>query len=503
MKIFSAAQLKDWDSFTIRALGISSLALIENAATACAQNLMQQFSTKTPFVMLCGMGNNGADGLAIAHILLENNYPVKVWQLQHRESATPENKILLNKILRINASLVDYFGQDFCIPKLPENAVMVDAILGTGVNKVVDGWMADFFNEMNGLPNFKIAIDLPSGMLADSFPNNNNLSIINANETLCLQLFKRSMLHPETAMFCGKIQVLDIGLSSGYIQKENSQYQTIEATMLQALVKKKTDFSYKNQHGHVVIVGGSKGKTGAAILATNAALRSGVGLVTSVVPQECYLPIQFQAPEAMCSTSGIEVINHITPLVQASAFGIGVGMGTLIETVNAFTEFIKQCAVPCVLDADALNILALNPKLMTFIPPNSVLTPHVGECNRLFGKKENSFEQVEDLREQAIKYKVCIVLKGHHTIIVTPDGACFYNLTGNAGMAKGGSGDVLTGLLSGLLAQGYKAENAAQLAVYLHGLSGDIAASTLGQQAMNAKDLISNLGNAWQKLAKT
>lgn len=503
MKIFSAAQLRDWDNYTKKALGISSLTLIENAATACAQNLMQQFSAKTPFVIMCGMGNNGADGLAIAHILLENKYTVKVWQLQHRESATPENKNLLNKILKINASLVDYVGQGFGLPKLPKDAIMIDAILGTGTNKVVDGWMADFFEEINLLPNYKIAIDLPSGMQADSIPNKNNLSIINANETLCLQLYKRSMLHPETALFCGKIQFLDIGLHPDFIQSESSQYQTIDANELALLVKKKTDFSYKNQHGHVFIIGGSKGKTGAAILATKAALRSGVGLVTSIVPEECYLPIQFQAPEAMCQSSGKDAIDNINHFQAASAIGIGIGMGKSDETIVAFSQFLQQCSLPCVIDADALNIVAIQPALLNNIPRNSILSPHIGECDRLFGKQENSIKQVEHLCEQAIKLDVCIVLKGHRTIIITPKGQCYYNLTGNAGMAKGGSGDVLTGLLSGLLAQGYNAAVAAQLGVYLHGLSGDIAANKLGQEAMNANDLIDNLSNAWQKLAKT
>lgn len=503
MKIFSAAQLRDCDNYTKKALGINSLELIKKAATACAHSLMAKYNSQSPFLLICGMGNNGADGLALAQILLENNYSVRVWQVQHRELASPENKTLLNKILSINARLVDYINPGFTIPELPKNIVVVDAILGTGTHKIVEDWLADFFAQINQLPHYKIAIDLPSGLSPDHIFNSKSNAIIAVQETLCLHGYKRTMLHPETAKFCGHIQVLDIGLVSDCIPSENCPNQTLEARVLQGLVKVKSDFSYKNEHGHVVIVGGSKGKTGAAIMATKAALRSGVGLVSSIIPQECYLPIQFQAPEAMCSTSGLEQIDHIISVEGASAIGIGVGMGIHIHTVKAFTAFIKQCTLPCVLDADALNILALNPELMEYIPQNSVLTPHVGECNRLFGKKENSLEQVEDLRKQAMLYKVCIVLKGHRTIVLSPNGSCFYNLSGNPGMAKGGSGDVLTGLLSGLLAQAYPSEQAAQLAVYLHGLSGDSAAASLGQQAMNAGDIINQLPNAWQKLAKT
>jgi len=503
MKILSATQIRDCENHTRKVLGIDSLDYIKRTARVYAHYLMAQYSRESPFILLCGMGNKGSKGLALAHILLENNYSVKVWHLQHREVPSTENKKLLNTILSINASHVDPIDRGFSIPELREQAIIVDAIWGKSFHKTTEDWLADFFKKINDLPHYKIAIDLPSGLGGDSISNSSEKDLIEANETLCLQLYKRTMLHPETAKFCGHIRVLETGLNLDCILLEKTPYQAVEESLLQLFIKKKTDFSYKNQQGHVVIIGGSKGKTGAAILATNAALRSGVGLVTSVVPEECYLPLQFHAPEAMCHTSGKEAIDHIAPLEQANAFGIGVGMGTQIETADAFSKFIKHCKTPCVLDADALNILATRPELLSYLPPNSILTPHVGECHRLFGHKENSIEQVEDLRIQAIKHKVCIVLKGHRTIVVSPDGNCYYNLSGNPGMAKGGSGDVLTGLLSGLLAQGYHSEHAAQLAVYLHGLSGDLAAKLLGQEAMNAMDLIGQLANAWQKLAKT
>lgn len=501
MKIFSAAQIKACDAYTIHASGISSIDLVERAATACAEYIVRHFSTDTPFVFLCGMGNNGADGLALARIMLKHGYAVKIFLLQHRTEISPEGKINLNKILVINAALVEYVEPETFLADLQENVVLIDAVLGSGINRTVEGWLADFFAHINHLHNYKIAIDIPSGMPADNILDD-TAAIIAVNETLSFQLMKRCFLHPETEQYSGQVHLLDIGLHQAFIDGTHTHYQTIDAEWVASFIKKKANFSYKNQHGHTFIIGGSKGKGGAAILATRAALRSGVGLVTSIVPQQNYTAIQTAAPEAMCITSGESFIENVEQADAASSFGIGIGMGTEEATTNAFVNFVEHCNKPTVFDADALNILAQHIELMNKIPENSILTPHLGECDRLFGKSINSMQRVEHIRMQAMRYKVCIVLKGHRTVIATPEGDCFYNTNGNAGMAKGGSGDVLTGLLAGLLAQGYKAEDAALLGVFLHGSSGDIAEQFQGQQAMNAGDLISNLGGAWQKLAK-
>jgi hydroxyethylthiazole kinase-like uncharacterized protein yjeF len=501
MKIFSAAQIKACDAYTIHATGISSADLVERAASACAAHITTRFSTDIPFVLLCGMGNNGADGLVLARILLQHGYGIKVFALQHRTEISPENKTNLNKLLLINAALVEYLEPETFLADLPAHVVIIDAVLGTGLSHGVTGWMADFFDHINQLPNHKIAIDIPSGMPADNLPGAGE-AVLSADETLSFQLYKRSFLHPETAAHCGTIHLLDIGLHPTFIEGTHTHYQTTEEEQVASLIKHRKPFSYKNQHGHAFIIGGSKGQSGAAVLAVKAALRSGAGLVSGIIPEQCYLPLQVAAPEAMCHTSGSDHIGAIADHNAATAFGIGTGMGTDEATVTAFTKFMDQADQPTVFDADALNMLAQHQELMNKIPENSILTPHVGECDRLFGKSSNSMQRVEHIRMQAMKYKVCIVLKGHRTVIVTPDGDCFYNMTGNAGMAKGGSGDVLTGLLAGLLAQGYKADKAALLGVYLHGLSGDIAAQYLGQQAMNSGDLIAYLSQAWQKLSK-
>ena len=501
MKIFSAAQIKACDAYTIHASGIAPIDLVERAATALAQNIIPRFNVDIPFVVLCGKGNNGADGLALSLILLQNGYAVKIFLLQHRNEISPENKSYLNKILRINAALVEYVEPETFLTDFPAQVVIIDAILGTGLSHHTDEWMAAFIQHINHFKNYKIAIDIPTGMPADSILGP-EAAIISANETLSFQFYKRSFLHPETAAHCGDIHLLDIGLHPTFIEATHTHYQTIEAHHVASMIKKKAAFSYKNQHGHLLLVGGSKGKSGAIMLSAATALRSGLGLLSCIVPEQSYLPLQTSIPDAMCASSGDHFLEQIEIPEATTAVGIGPGMSTNSATVKAFINFMESCTTACVFDADAINILAMHPELMNKIPANSILTPHVGECDRLFGKSANSMQRVEHIRMQAMKYKVVIILKGHHTVVATPDGDCFYNMNGNAGMAKAGSGDVLTGLVSGLLAQAYPADQAALLGVYLHGSAGDIAALKNGMQAMIANDLPLNMGLAWQKLAK-
>jgi NAD(P)H-hydrate epimerase len=276
----------------------------------------------------------------------------------------------------------------------------------------------------------------------------------------------------------------------------------VDLEQVAALRRRRDTFSYKNKHGHAFIAAGSYGKAGAALLSTAAALRSGTGLVTAIVPELCYDVLQTGAPEAMCQVAGAKYLDALTDYEAATAIGVGPGIGTKEDTVRALSTFLDNCNLPCVLDADALNIIARHKELLHKIPANSILTPHPGECRRLFGDRIDSMQQAEHIRLQAMRYNICILLKGHHTVIATPDGDCYYNMTGNAGMAKGGSGDVLTGLLTGLLAQGYTAAEAAIMGVYLHGKAGDLALSDIAMEAMKAGDIINYLNPAWQTLGK-
>lgn len=501
MKIFSAPQLKACDAYTIHATGIQSADLVERAAQACAVHIMRQFSTDTPFVFLCGMGNNGADGLALARMLMQHGFGIKVFVLQHKEQGTAEYKANLNQLLKVNAALVDYVAPESFLADIHPQVVLIDAVLGIGLSRPVEGWLADFFRHINHLPNYKIAIDMPSGLPSDTTLQGEQ-AVIRVNETLTFQLLKRSLLHPETAVFAGQVHILDIGLHPTFIEATHTHYQTVEPEMLSGFIQPRDPFTYKNKNGHLYIVAGSRGKTGALILSSRAALRSGVGLVSSVIPEACYVPYQTSVPEAMCHISGLESVNEIPQFAAADAWVLGMGMGTDESTATAFATFLSTCNTPCVLDADALNIMAAQPDLLHKIPEHSILTPHIGECDRLFGVSSSSLQRAEHIRMQAMRYKVVIVLKGRFSVIATPEGDCYYNTNGNPGMAKAGSGDVLAGLLGGLLAKGSSATEAALLGVYLHALAGDIAAGFLGEEAMNAGDLILQLPGAWQKLAK-
>ncbi|GAA4449424.1 NAD(P)H-hydrate dehydratase [Rurimicrobium arvi] len=501
MKIFSAPQIKACDAYTIHAEGISSSDLVERAANACATHIRQYFSTDTPFVFLCGMGNNGADGLALARILMQYGYGIKVFVIQHRDQGTPEYKSNLNQILKVNAALVDYVAPESFLADFHPQVVIIDAILGVGLSRPIQGWLADFFAHINQLPNFKIAIDVPSGLPADNaLPADH--AVMRVNETLSFQFLKRGFLHAETAGYAGLITLLDIGLHPTFIEATHTHYSTIESPDMARLITPRDPFTYKNRKGHLFVAAGSKGKTGALILSSKAALRSGAGLVTGIIPEACYHAYQSSVPEAMCIVAGDDTLNDFPLPETATACVLGMGMGTDAATAEAFAQFMATCELPCVFDADALNLLAAHPDLLHKIPERSVLTPHVGECDRLFGVSQNSMQRVEHVRMQAMRYKVCIVLKGRYTVIATPEGDCFYNTTGNAGMAKAGSGDVLSGLIGGLLAKGHTAVEAALLGVHLHGIAGDIAAGFMGQEAMNAGDLVLQLPAAWQKLAK-
>jgi len=496
MKIFSAAQIKACDTYTIHATGINSTDLMERAAAQCTDWITAYLPKDTLFVVLCGSGNNGGDGLAIARMLHHNGYGVKSFLLQFGELST-DCEINLKRLQKIDNGLVDILLPDAFITEIPANIVIVDAILGTGLNRPVQGWIANFIKHINQLPNKKIAIDIPSGLPADSVPEA-DATVVKADHTLSFQFYKRSFLHPETGIFAGSLHLLDIGLDQAFINGTHTQYHTVDKETVSTIYKPRNPFSHKGNFGNVLMIGGSYGKIGAITLSAKAALRAGAGLVTALIPQCGYEIVQSSVPEVMCRTNGDRQIEKISDWQHMDGIGIGPGMQTTNGTAKAFEEFIDTCKQPIVIDADALNLLAKQNGLLAKIPAGSILTPHPKEFGRMFGETANSMMQLEQARIQAMRYNVYIILKGHYTAIVTPEGDCWYNTTGNAGMATGGAGDVLTGIITSLLAQGYSSHHAAVLGVYLHGLAGDYAAGKMSQEAMIAGDIIKNLGKAFQ-----
>lgn len=499
MKIFSASQIKACDAYTIHASGITSRELMERAAGKCVEWIMANMAKDTLFVTLCGTGNNGGDGLAVTRMLHKLGYGAKAFLLQFSPELSADCKANLERLQGIDNSLVEILQPETFITDIPQNIVIIDAILGTGLNRRADGWVANFINHINELPNYKIAIDIPSGMPADNIPDK-DAAIIKVSDTLSFQFYKRSFLHPETGKYAGNMHILDIGLHETFIASTPTHYQTVDAEYIRSIYRPREPFAHKGNFGTALLIGGSYGMIGAIALAARAASRAGAGKVKVLLPECGYYVIQTAAPEAMCHTSGEKHIAAVTGWEGHDGIGIGPGLGTKEETTKAFAGFLDACKQPVVIDADALNILAAQPELLHKIPAGSILTPHPKEFERVFGKTSNSMLQLEHARTQAMKYNVCIVLKGKYTIVITPEGECHYNLTGNAGLATGGSGDVLTGILTALLAQKYDPYEAAILGVYLHGLAGEYASEAHSQEAMIAGDIIDHLGKAFAGL---
>lgn len=499
MKIFTAAQIRACDAYTIKASGIQSIDLMERAANRCADWISEHLPKDSLFVILCGTGNNGGDGLAITRLLNRLGYGVKAFLLQFSKELSADCQANLERLQHIDSELISIVQPDTYITDIQPNIIIVDAILGTGLSRPVQGWLAKFINHINQLPNRKIAIDMPSGLPADALPDR-DASIVRADYTLSFQFYKRSFLHHEAGDFTGAIQIIDIGLDSTFIGATHTQYRTLEHADVKAIYKPRKAFSHKGTYGHSLLIGGSYGKMGAITLSAKGALHAGAGLTTVLIPSCGYNIMQTALPEVMCMTNGGNVIEKIEDWEKFNAIGLGPGIGTDDKTIHAVEEFLDACKKPVIVDADGLNIIARQAELLGSLPGGSVLTPHPKEFARLFGENTNSMIQLDNARIQAMRYNINIVLKGHHTTVITPEGDCWYNMTGNAGMAKGGSGDVLTGIITGLLAQGYEPQQAAMLAVYLHGLAGDITARELSQEAMTATDITTNLGKAFLTL---
>lgn len=495
MKIFSAEQIKQWDAATIAEQDISSHELMERAAHACLEWIVNHYSAKYPFYIFCGNGNNGGDGLALARLLTEETYNAKAVLLNPEKEFSNDASINI-KLLQEYApqNILHWDAVDW--NNISHDTIIVDAIFGTGLNRSISGIIAEQIWSLNKLSHTKISIDIPSGMFADVLSNTDDM-VLSADYTLSFQAYKRSFLHPETAKFAGEIEILDIGLSENFEEEASTNFYATDEKHIHSIYKLRDPFSHKGTFGTAILVGGSYGKIGAIALSAKAALRAGAGKVFVQAPECGYNVLQTFIPEAMFESAGKDFVEHIQ-IDESAVIGLGPGFGTNDVSVKAIEVFLNGYKKPLVIDADALNIISENKeKLFPLIPANSIITPHPKEFERLFGGTNSTLEQTDLAMKKSVEHNIVIVLKGHRTAVCTPQGKCFYNHTGNAGMATAGSGDVLTGIITGLLAQGYASENAAKLGVYLHGLSGDIAAKENSQEALIAHDLIEHLGKAF------
>lgn len=502
LPIFSANQIKAIDAFTIQFEPISSIDLMEHAALKCSQWIMKHYDVKNIFKVCCGLGNNGGDGLAIARQLLENGYKVEVFIINYSDKHSDDFLINRKRLEQLFPKFLMDVHDAKHLPNIDASDIVIDALFGIGLSKPLDGLVAECVRVINTSHAKVISIDVPSGLFIDKH-SDSTYSIIKAHETLTFQFPKLAFLFSENAAYVGNGYILDIGLKiSDDIEKKSESFYLTEIFIKQ-LIHPRQKFSHKGTFGHSLLIVGSFGKMGAAIMSAHSLLRSGAGLLTVCVPQCGYEIMQTSVPEAMVLVKGTDYLKFEELDLKAySTVGIGPGIGTEQDTQQSVKLILEQSEKPLVIDADALNAISLNKEWLNLIPLNSILTPHPKEFEGLTKTVINDFERHQLQIEFSKQYKVYVVLKGAHTCITTPEGKSYFNSTGNSGLAKGGSGDVLTGLITGLLAQGYTSFEASVIGVYVHGLAGDITKQEKGDIAMIPTDVISNLPKAFMSLTE-
>ena len=499
--VLSASQLREADQFTITNEPISSSKLMERAAFACFQWIEQNIDLKQHFVIFCGIGNNGGDGLVLAKLLSKNNCSVSVYAVGDSDNGSDDFKFYLEKLKNFTLVPIHYIQSSDQIPELKDDCIIIDALFGSGLNRPIVGLAKHVIERINTSDFPVISIDLPSGLFSEDNYQNHSESIVQATYTLTFERPKLSFLLADFGEKAGEWKVIPIGLNEAFLDGLHTPYYLLTKSYVQSLLKKRKKFSHKGTYGHALLVAGSKGKMGAAVLTTKAALHSGAGLVTTFVPQCGYNIIQTSCPEAMCLTSSeYDYLVGETDLTHYQSIGLGPGIGTQPSTSELVLKIIQQAACPLVIDADALNILAQNPDWLILLPKNSILTPHQKEFDRLFGSSKSAYDRLQKQLEQSKAHSIFILVKGAHSSLSTPSGEVFFNSTGNPGMAKGGSGDVLTGMISSLLASSHPPQEAAILAMYLHGLAGEKAQEKYTDYAMNATQIIDCIPEAFISL---
>ncbi len=492
LKILNTAQIRDLDAYTIRNQPIASIDLMEQACDAFVQWFADHFDTSKKVGVICGTGNNGGDGLGIARILTDWGFDVKVWIVKGGTSASEDFTSNLDR-LKSRIKPEDYsLSADWM-----DREVLIDAIFGSGLSRPAEGIYAEAIDRINATAAVRVAVDIPSGLMADQRSTG---AIVKARYTVTFQLPKLAFFMPENHPFVGEWQLVKIGLDKGFIKRTETPYNFVTRKSVQQIVRPPSRFDHKGDNGKALLIAGGLGKMGAAILSARGALRAGVGLLTVHVPSVGYNIIQTAVPEAMASIDPHDHFFSVPPDFQPyDVVGVGPGIGQAHETVEGLRKVLLS-GKRMVLDADALNIISAHKELISMIPKGSILTPHPGEFERLAGHWSDDFERLRKLIDFSNHTGSIVVLKGAFTAIATPSGKVYYNSSGNPGMATGGTGDVLTGILTAMLAQGYESKEAAILGVYLHGLSGDLAAKEKTMHALIASDLADYVPSAFKIL---
>lgn len=502
MKIFSKEQIYEGDKLTAQRQNITSTELMERAGIQIFNWIHTRMQgAQVPIHVFCGIGNNGGDGLVVARHLLEHGYNSTTYVVNYSTTRSKDFLINYDRIKNTSKVWPTLLDAKSDLPNIGPQDIIIDAVFGIGLNRPCEDWVKNIFYHFRQSKAFVLAIDIPSGLQTDAIPKNEN-DVVWASYTLSFQSPKLVFFLPDTAKFSIQWEVLDIGIDPEFLYTTDTEVELIGKYEMLPVYKSRDKFSHKGQFGHCVIVGGSYGKIGAATLASKAALTSGAGLVSAFVPKCGYVPLQTAFPEAMVLTDADEhIITDVKLDFKPSAVGIGVGLGTDVKTIKAFETFLKLNTSPLVIDADGVNTLSKKKTLLKLLPKQTILTPHPKELERLIGKWVDDFEKLEKVKGFAKKYDLIIVIKGANTITVF-DNHLYVNSTGNPGLATAGTGDVLTGIITGLLSQGYEPLAATLFGIYLHGKAADIAVEDFGYQSLIASHVIEYLGKAYIDLFK-
>lgn len=498
MRVLKTEQRRLADKFTIENEPVASVDLMERAALQCSIWIENNIELSRRFIIFAGSGNNGGDGLAIARMLAEKDSKIEVYLVNYTDNVSDDCHTNLQRLEEQNKVKISKIIKKSDFPEITEDDIVIDAIFGSGLSSPVKGIYANLIENINESSAKVISIDIPSGL----FGEENHISkqtIIKADYTLTFELPYLSFYFLENYEFVGEFVILPIGLKKEFIENQETSFYTIESKFINKEIKPRAKFSHKGNYGHGLLIAGSIGKMGAALMAVRACHRTGIGLLTAHVPKFGSTILQAGSPETMLTVDQQEeFVSEFFDLSNYDAVAIGPGIGLKRPTRLLLKILIETSKKPIIFDADAITILGDNKDWLNRLPQNSILTPHPKEFERIAGTSKNHYERNILAMDFAKKYEVYLVLKGAYTRICCPDGKCYINTTGNPGMATGGSGDVLTGMILSLLAQGYSELQACKLGVYLHGLAGDIAAKQFGVISMLPSDLINNISNAFK-----
>lgn len=502
MKILSTEQIRQADAYTIGNEPVSSAGLMERAANELAFWIIENLPAGERFMIFSGPGNNGGDGLALGRLLEEKGRHTGIYLLSSVTGFSPDTSVNLERLRAMNID-PEIISSEDDFPEIRPSDIIIDSLFGTGLSRPPEGLPAKLIDYLNGSAAAIVSVDIPSGLFGDDNRNNPGNSIIRAKYTLSFEFPKLAFMFAENFKYTGQWKILPIGLHRKFTEEVKTPYYLIEKKDIRPILPRRDRFSHKGNFGHCLLIAGSYGRMGAAALAAGSCLRAGAGLLTVHLPSGGVEILQSVVPEAMVSIDKSETcFTSLPPLENFDAIAAGPASGTTGATCKALHDLLRSVKKPVVLDADAINILAMNKEWMGLIPENSVLTPHPGEFDRLAGKHKTSHDRLITQMSMAKQHKIIVVLKGAFTSVAAPDGSCCFNSSGNPGMATAGSGDVLTGIILSLLGQGYEPARAAVAGVFLHGTAGDLARDEYSEEAMIAGDITSNLGRAFELIKK-